>query len=261
MKKFLILAAVLALGLAGCTCNKIATASANPCAAPMAAAPEECKPVYSPPCSGGNWDPANLPPPEPNKPILCPFRGLGIPGLECPGNVTFTPLPQAAPCYQSVAPQAAAAPTNCGPYPAEAKPGEAWCCVWVQPPAAAPQTVCVKPAQTIQVPVPATYQTITEQVMAAPARTEWQKVECPPMAAQQECWALVTIPAVYQSVCRTVEATPATFRCETIPAEYATVASAPPPGFWQWQRAPKCDVGLPAAPAKASACVDGSCAK
>lgn len=141
-----------------------------------ASAPD-CKPVYAPPCKDGNYDPAKLPPYE-EKEVRCPFRGLGIPGLECSSTVKFSAEAPAAaaPC----APAVTAAPLpepGCGPYPTDAKPGEVYCCVWHPPVAAAMQTV----------------QTGT--------RSEWVQITCPPLGSgAQECWTLKVEPVFEQKM-------------------------------------------------------------
>lgn len=162
----------------GLLCAVVLSACSNcPKPALAGASAPDCKPVYAPPCTGGNYDPAKLPPYE-EKPVLCPFRGLGIPGLDCPSTVTFTPQVAAAP--PPCAPAVAAAPLpepSCGPYPANAQPGEVYCCVWHPPVAAAMQVV----------------QTGTH--------SEWVKIECPPLGAgPQECWTLKVEPVFEQKM-------------------------------------------------------------
>lgn len=119
--------------------------------------------------------------------VRCPLRGIGIPGLDC-----SSPASVEAPVAAAPEPQPTCDPNA---LPKDAGVGEVYCCVWVQPPAAAPVTVEVEPA-----------------------RAEWQRITCPPGEhSSDDCWALVTIPA----------------RMET---RY----SAPPPGFWQWEKNPCC---------------------
>jgi hypothetical protein len=149
-----------------------------------------------------------------------------------------------APC-QPCAPVAQASCGGCGPFPAEAKPGEAWCCVWVPPTYSTvkrqvctcpeqcnkiwvPPTyktvskrVCVREACTVKIPIPAEYKTVEECVETCPARTEWQRIECRPCDQQAECWALVTIPAQYERRCKQVCTREESCREETTPAEYA----------------------------------------
>jgi len=177
-------------------------------------------------CCGNNWDPCCSPCAQPCAPAPC-----------------------AAPCAPACAPQASG---QCGPFPAEAQPGEAWCCVFI-PPCYATETekvctcpescrkewvppvyecrskqVCSCPEQRRQIPIPAEYATQTECVEVCPARTEWRRVDCTPEQLacgerQGECWALVTIPAQYEQRCKQVCTREASCREEVIPPVYETV--------------------------------------
>lgn len=163
------------------------------------------------------------------------------------------PAPCAAPCAPApCAPACAPQPGNCGPFPAEARPGEAWCCVFIPPQYATemerictcPEScrkewvppvyecrskqVCSCPEQRRQIPIPAEYQTVNECIEVCPPRTEWRRVDCTPeqLAAgeqQGECWALVTIPAQYEQRCKQVCVREASCREEVIPPVYETV--------------------------------------
>ena len=151
----------------------------------------------------------------------------------------------AAPCQAPCQPQAG----NCGAFPADAKPGEAWCCVWVPPVYATEKErvctcpeqcnktwippvyetrkkqVCVKEACAVQIPIPAEYNNVEECVEVCPSRTEWQRVDCAtegckPGERQDECWALVTIPPVYEKRCKQVCTKEASCRTESTPPVY-----------------------------------------
>lgn len=126
------------------------------------------------------------------KPVYTAPHCLPKPALVDP---LCLPAPvAAAPCPAPVAAAPVPQGPACGPLPADAKLGEVWCCEFIQPPAAAPVVVEV-----------------------APARTEWQRVNC--ADGSDDCWALVTIPAVFE-----------------------TRVSAPPPGYYEWRRNTKCEV-------------------
>jgi hypothetical protein len=157
------------------SCNAVAApAAANSCN-PAALGAEDCSPIY----------PGTTCPPKPD-----------LSSLPYPGSPACYPAPQPVAAPQCAAPQATT-PVQCDPntLPKDAKPGDVYCCVYVQPPAAPP---C--------------------QVLSAPARTEWQRVSCPPgQNSSDDCWALVNIPAVYN-----------------------TVYSAPPPGYWEWRLNTNC---------------------
>jgi hypothetical protein len=155
--------------------------------------------------------------------------------------------PAPAPCG-CAAPQPTCA-GNCGAFPAEAKPGEAWCCVWVPPVMATEKEkictcpeqcnkiwvppvyetrkkqVCTKEACSVQIPIPAEYATVEECVEVCAARTEWQRVDCATEGCkagekQGECWALVTIPPTYEKRCKQVCTKEASCRTETTPPVY-----------------------------------------
>jgi hypothetical protein len=148
----------------------------------------------------------------------------------------------AAPCAPAcAAPQAPCNTGNCGPFPANAKAGEAWCCVWVPPvtenrskqvctcpeqcnktwipPVYETRTkqICVKQACKTEIPIPAEYSNVEECVEVCPSRTEWQRVPCD---GQNECWALVTIPPTYEKRCKQVCVREASVRYEEIPPVY-----------------------------------------
>jgi hypothetical protein len=156
------------------------------------------------------------------------------------------PCATPAPCAPCAAPQAAG---NCGAFPAEARPGEAWCCVWVPPVydtvkkqvctcqeqcnkiwvpptyKTVTKKVCTREACVNKIPIPAEYATVEECVEVCPARTEWQRVDCATQGCKPgervgECWALVTIPPQYEKRCKQVCTKEACFREEPIPAEY-----------------------------------------
>jgi len=228
-----IFAAIGLLFLCGCQCDTVVQENpfgAGPGCAPMAAAPgtnlfgRECGlPVYEgPTCidlpflnATGKWINENI--------------------FGCPPEIP--PLPSQTVQTAPIAVPVAAAPSRwgpCGPPPASAKPGENWCCVRVQPAAAAPRRVCTKPACQIAIPVAAVMRTESRQVMVAPARVEWQRVDCGG-GSEEICWKLVEIPAVMKIETREVVDVPASVRYEQQPAEYEMRASAPPPAYWEWQ--------------------------
>jgi hypothetical protein len=154
--------------------------------------------------------------------------------------------------------------TQCGPLPADALPGQAWCCVMIPPqfeevetqvctcPASCTKEwvppeyeeqshqVCVKPAGCRQVQIPGEWKDETQQVLVCPARTEWKRVECTPeqLAAgekQGECWMLVEVPATYRTcTTRVCVRQPS---CETVeePAQYETVTErvCTKPGYYK----------------------------
>ncbi len=131
---------------------------------------------------------------------------------------------------------------HCSPadLPKDAKPGEVWCCVKVQPPAAAPRQVCVCEEQCIDIPVAAVYKTVSKQVLVSTERVEWQRTDCQHVG-ETDCWKLVVIPAVYQTVNEEQLVTPPSVRREVIPAKFALQASPPPPAYWEWRRVPNCE--------------------
>ncbi|MGB1237591.1 MAG: peptidoglycan-binding domain-containing protein, partial [Pseudomonadales bacterium] len=74
--------------------------------------------------------------------------------------------------------------------------------------------------------VPATYKTVTERVLVAPARTEWKKGRGPIQkidSATGEIMCLVEIPAQYRTVTKRVVDTPASVRSVQIPAKTKTI--------------------------------------
>jgi hypothetical protein len=164
-----------------------------------------------------------------------------------PCSPCATPCPQ--PCAPACEPQASG---QCGPFPPDAKCGEAWCCVFVPPVYATEmervcvcpeqcrkewvppvyecrsKQVCVCPEQRRQIQIPAEYSTVTECVEVCPARTEWRRVECTPEQLacgeqQGECWALICIPPQYEERCKQVCVREASCREEVVPPVYETV--------------------------------------
>jgi hypothetical protein len=157
----------------------------------------------------------------------------------------------AAPCAEDCA--AVAPPCSpCGALPPEAKPGEAWCCVWVPPVTKeVAVTCCVKPACTKKVPVPAVYGTRPVLVCVAPARiTEKQMpavwttrkrdvlvcperecvepVCCPPTGLgpceeQCVCYRKKVLPPVWCEQEEAVCLEPSRCRIEYQPAQYKVV--------------------------------------
>lgn len=139
-------------------------------------------------------------------------------GCPPPKPVCEAPAPACAPC--------AAAPVqncgNCGAFPANAKPGEAWCCVYIPPVYnTVSKQVCTCPESCNKEWVPPTYKTVTEQVM----------VEC-------ERVNRIPVPAVYETVTETVCVKPECQEQIPVPAEYQTVEECFEvcPARTEWQR-------------------------
>jgi hypothetical protein len=89
-----------------------------------------------------------------------------------------------------------------------------------------PRQVCTCQEQRIKHPIPAVFQTVEDCVQVCEARTEWQRVDCPPAEAacgKSDCFALVTIPPVFEKRCRQVCVQPESCTEEVIPAKYETV--------------------------------------
>jgi hypothetical protein len=213
--------------------------------------------------------------------------------------------PPPAPACAPACPEPACPPqSGCGAFPAEAKPGEAWCCVYIPPeyktetyqvccrpescteecvPAVMgtrPKQVCTSPCSQRCETIPAEYATQEECIEVCPARTEWQKVECPQGGEQREgCYALVTIPptfekrtktictkeastrtidipAVYETVMETYEVSPAYTKKIPVPAEYKTESKqiCVREGQWVWKKNETCAVPMPAMPNPANPC-------
>jgi len=145
--------------------------------------------------------------------------------------------------------------------------------VWVPPETQQVcRQVCVKEACRKPYEIPAEYQDVCEQVCTAPARVEWQRVNCEPtrLAPNEqvgECWTLREVPAQYESRTRRVCVREACMQYEEIPAEYQTVTETVEvrPGYyknvevpaqyetkvrevvvcgprWEWRRTTECEV-------------------
>jgi len=82
--------------------------------------------------------------------------------------------------------------------------------------------IVVRPAYEECCVRPAEYKTVCEQILVAPARTEWRKVDCNDKNAQRsegkECFGLVEVPAVYQTVNKEVLVHEAERVATTVPA-------------------------------------------
>lgn len=235
------------VALTGCSsCNPCG--APNPCASPCNA-PNPC----ATPCNAPN--PCATPCNAPN-PCAQPCNAPNPCASPCNApNPCATPCappparPVAAPCPPP--PCAPPATGNCGPFPAGAKPGEAWCCVWIPPvyktemervmtcpekceqewvpPVMETRTrqVVKCPASRREIPIPAEFKQVEDCIEVCPARTEWQRVECTPEQLKEgerqgECWALVTIPAQFEKRCRQVCTREASVRYEEIPAVMET---------------------------------------
>lgn len=181
--------------------------------------------------------------------VGCSSSGGGVFGDDCS---PCAPQPVAqAPCAPEpvCAPVCAPVTATQGQRPPDAAPGEVWCyvrvpavtrteeervcvrpetCREVQVPAVTKQVttrVCVKPESVRQIPIAAEYEDRCKQVCTAPARTEWQRVDCNPtkLAAQEqvgECWTLKEIAPCYRTDTERVCVKPAGCRTEPIAAEY-----------------------------------------
>lgn len=154
----------------------------------------------------------------------------------------------AAPCAPcDVAPEC----SPCGPRPAEAKAGEAWCCVWVPPVemdrcetvcvcpekercvwvppsyGTHPRLECVSPAQLTERSKPGVYAQRQRDVIVKPGCEVVQPICCPPgdlAPGERQCGCVVKreIPPVWGTECervcleperRCVDFTPAQYRC------------------------------------------------
>jgi len=139
-------------------------------------------------------------------------------GCPPPRPVCEAPAPACAPC--AVAPVQNCG--NCGAFPANAQPGEAWCCVYTPPVYnTVSKQVCTCPESCQKEWVPPTYKTVTEQVM----------VEC-------ERVNRIPIPAVFETVTETVCVKPECQEQIPVPAEYQTVEECFEvcPARTEWQR-------------------------
>jgi hypothetical protein len=132
---------------------------------------------------------------------------VGLVAAGCDSMMVGDWDPCGTPCAQPAAPCAPACEPvsgNCGPFPADAKPGEAWCCIFVPPVyenltekvCVCPEStrkewvppvtemrkkqVCVREACSREICEPAQFDTVNECVEVCPARTEWQRVDCSP---------------------------------------------------------------------------------
>ncbi len=163
-------------------------------------------------------------------PLGCNVNAMGVSVCE---------IPQ-APQYK------AEEPSLCGPLPADALPGQTWCCEAIPQAPLPPQRVCVCEESVKRTLVPAEYETVIDQLEVAPARTEWKKVDC--ASGSGECWSLVTIPAVYETRTRQRLVREAYEKCEYVPAQYENVAAAPQAPIYRWVRHQDCEGGVRAAP-------------
>lgn len=176
--------------------------------------PQQCNPVFT----------------NPN-PFAC--------GVQCNPNFGCNPADVVA--LAAAAP--AADPMPCGDFPAEAKPGEVWCCVEEVTMTSA--RVMVTPEQIIETVVPAVYETYTEQVLEQAERVEWVKADCPAdekagIPAASECYVLKTMPAVYRTEPRQRLVTPQSIKVEVRPAVYENVMQASAP-VKVWRRNLPCE--------------------
>lgn len=151
---------------------------------------------------------------------------------------------------------------ECGPKPAEAKPGEAWCCVWVPPvEGTVEERVCVKPAGTRCVWVPPTFGTrqrlvcdegprIVERVQPAEYCVKRAQVVVQPEGTRTRCVkepscdpckpstvreVTEKVPAVVQEQCTRIAVRPERLSLEYTPATYRCVEERYEisPGFTQ----------------------------
>lgn len=99
------------------------------------------------------------------------------------------------------------------------------------------ERVVLRGAYTNEVPIPATYKSVSEVILAAPASKEWREVapntgtvlerKKDPITGRD--MVLVEIPASYRTVTRQTIDMPASVRVINIPAEYGEVLTQPPP--------------------------------
>jgi hypothetical protein len=152
----------------------------------------------------------------------------------------------------------------CGPLPAEAKPGEAWCCIfiearyedvpeqvctcpesctreWIEPVyEEQDRQVCCTPARCERITIPAEYEERSREVCVCPARQEWVKIPCEPSGLaegekQGDCWMLKEIPPQNRTVTERVCVKPASCEVKEIPPEFKTVKErvCVKPGEWK----------------------------
>ncbi len=169
---------------------------------------------------------------------------LALVATGCATGHAMAPAPMAAPATAALPP-----PTD---RPPEAKPGEAWCRVWVpgemgviqetvcvKPPCKhtvtipakygrRPKLVCVAEAQLGERDTPARWATKKRPVMVCPPREELRRVDCPPAdlapgEVQCECWTKVQHPAVWGEEDCPVCVSPERTCLEYKPAEYKVV--------------------------------------
>lgn len=157
----------------------------------------------------------------------------------------------------------------CGPLPAEAKPGEAWCCIqvpaqyeevevqvcvcpeacqreWIEPVYEEQERqVCCTPARCERIEIPAEFEERSREVMVCPARTEWVKIPCEASGLgegeqQGDCYMLKEIPAQYRTVTERVCVKPASFEVKQLEPEYRTVKERVmvKPGEWKVNTVP-----------------------
>lgn len=157
----------------------LAACSTCPDARASAAAPVKHSRVYTPPCNGGNY--ARPAGDEVYTPSDCnfldsfkQFADVRAPWKSLLGDCG-TPAPEARVSLQPE-PRIAAAPPapTCDPanLPKDAKPGDVFCCTFVQPPAGPPLKV-------------------------SEAREEWQRIDCGTDSG--ECWTKVAVPPVFSA--------------------------------------------------------------
>lgn len=203
----------LAFVLAGC-CQSVNPEAMALSANPVAPNPEQCNPVFS----------------NPN-PFAC--------GVQCNPTFGCNSDAQAASASKAEAPK-----MPCGDFPAEAKPGEVWCCV--EETTMMTAQVLVTPERVVETLIPAVYETYTEQVLEQPERTEWVRTDCPAdeksgASASSECYILKIVPAVYRTETKQRLVAPEMIRMEKKAAVYETVMQASSP-VRVWKKNPICEV-------------------
>lgn len=155
--------------------------------------------------------------------------------------------PACGPVETACAPVSDAGPDDqCGPRPAEAKAGEAWCCIWVPPmhetrekrvlvrPASQrkiqvpaeygtrPKLVCVSPAKLKEVEKPGVWAHTKDDVLVRDGRTVYRKVKCD-NDPSGECYKLEKCPPEFEARCKAVCVTPPKRCVEYSPAKYKLV--------------------------------------
>lgn len=174
---------------------------------------------------------------------LCLALCVGCSGTRTGGACA----PACGPVETACAPVSEPGPDDqCGPRPAEAKAGEAWCCIWVPPVHETRETrVLVRPASQRKIQVPAEYGTRPKLVCVAPSklkevekpgvwahtkddvlvrdgRTVYRKVKCD-NDPDSTCYKLEKCPPEFETRCKAVCVKPPKRCVEYTPAQYKLI--------------------------------------